>query len=204
MVNLIKHKLVLASHNDGKIREIKDLLLPLVADVLSAKELSLPEPEETGKTFQENAELKAREISQMAGLIALADDSGLVVPTLNGDPGIYSARWAEVSQGKRDFSYAINKIGKLLEYKSGVQAFMFCVLSLAFPDGTCQSFEGKIEGTLEFPPRGINGFGYDPIFKPVQYNQTFGEMDPTYKHKISHRSIAFGKFLSYLKGLESL
>lgn len=198
MVHLTHNKLVIASHNDGKVREIKELLSPLGFEVISAKELSLPEPEETGKSFQENAELKACEITKATGLISLADDSGLVIPALNGDPGIYSARWAEIEPGKRDFAFAIDKIGTLLHYKSGTAAFMVCVLSLAFPDGTCHSFEGLIEGTLDFPPRGENGFGYDPIFKPIGYDQTFAEMDPSFKHKISHRSVAFKKFLEYL------
>lgn len=192
-------QLVIASHNNGKVKEIKALVSPLGFQVTTARDLNLPEPEETGTTFIENSQLKAKEIAHASGLPSLADDSGLVIPALNGDPGIYSARWAEVTPGQRDFNVAINKIGQLLAFRANTPASMICVLSLALGDGTCYSFSGEVQGTLQFPQRGTQGFGYDPIFQPDGYATTFGEMDSAFKHSISHRARAFSLFLKFLK-----
>lgn len=191
-------RLIIASHNEGKVKEIKDLVLPLGFSVLTARDLGLSEPEETGTTFAENSQIKAKTIADASKIPSLADDSGLVIPALNGDPGIYSARWAEVEPGKRDFDFAINKVGKLLEFRSDIPASMVCVLTLAWPDGTHHSFTGEIEGTLQFPPKGTNGFGYDPIFQPNGFTKTFGEIEPAVKHAISHRSKAFALLLGFL------
>lgn len=201
MTHFPEKRLVIASHNEGKVKEIKDLIFPLGFSVVTAGALNLPEPEETGTTFVENSQIKAKTIAALSNLPSLADDSGLVIPALNGDPGVYSARWAEVAPGKRDFDFAINKIGKLLEFRSGTPASMICVLSLAWPNGTCQSFTGEIEGTLQFPPKGTNGFGYDPIFQPNEFDKTFGEMEPAFKHSISHRARAFALFLGFFESV---
>lgn len=198
MVHFPEKRLIIASHNEGKVREIKELVLPLGFSVITAHELGLPEPEETGITFTENSQIKAKAIASASNLPSLADDSGLVIPALKGDPGIYSARWAEVAPGKRDFDFAINKVGKLLEFRSGTPASMVCVLTLAWPNGTCHSFTGEIEGTLQFPPKGTKGFGYDPIFQPNGFDITFGEMEPAFKHSISHRAHAFALFFDFL------
>jgi len=181
-------KLIVASHNAGKVREIRDLLAPFRTDVISAGELNLPEPEETGTTFIANAELKARAAATAANLPALADDSGLAVDALNGAPGIYSARWAGPD---KDFAFAMRRIENELHGKSNRRGAFICALSLAWPDGHCESFEGKVEGTLVFPPRGDRGFGYDPIFIADGLEVTFAEMSPEAKHAISHRADAF-------------
>lgn len=193
-------RLVIASHNRGKVREIQDLLRPYAVSVISAADLSLPEPEETGDSFVANAELKARAAAGTAGLTALADDSGLVVPALGGAPGIHSARWAGP---ERDFAAAMERISQGLAAVSGEisdeerrRAHFSCVLTLAWPDGHCESFEGIVRGTLVFPPRGVHGFGYDPIFIADGQRLTFGEMDPDAKHRISHRADAFAKLIS--------
>ena len=185
--------LVVASHNKGKVREIFDLLAPFGIAVKGAGELDLAEPEETGKTFAENAILKARAAAMAAKAYALADDSGLSVAALNGAPGIYSARWA--GEG-RDFSTAMNKIARLFqELKlTNASAKFVCSLALCDPQGNAEVFEGDVRGRLEFPPRGNNGFGYDPIFVANGMKQTFGEIDPAAKHAISHRANAFKKF----------
>lgn len=182
--------LVIASHNPGKVREIGALLQPFEVRVQSAADLDLPEPDETGDTFIANAELKARAAVAGAGMIALADDSGLVVPALDGAPGIYSARWA--GPGK-DFGAAMAKVQKALEAigESGARAYFACALALAWPDGHVENVEGRVEGRLTWPPRGDHGFGYDPMFIPDSYDITFGEMDPDMKHAISHRADAF-------------
>ena len=187
-------KLVIASHNAGKVTEIGDLLKPLKIDVVGAGELGLVEPEETGKTFIENAELKARLAAEAAGLPALADDSGMCVSALGGAPGIYSARWAGPD---KDFSYAVKRVNDALKMSgsSDRSCAFICVLSLAWPDGHVESFEGRITGTAVFPPRGTNGFGYDPIFQPTGHQLTFGEMFPQDKHAISHRAHAFSQLL---------
>jgi XTP/dITP diphosphohydrolase len=186
-------KLVVASHNAGKVREIRDLLAPFNAEVVSAGELGLPEPEETGLTFIANAELKALSASLGANVIALADDSGLAVDGLNGAPGIYSARWAGPT---KDFDLAMKKIENALGQNPDRNAQFICALSLAWPDGHCDTFEGKVAGKLTFPPRGSEGFGYDPIFIPEGFDITFGEMDPAKKHEMSHRADAFRQLVA--------
>lgn len=193
-------KLVIASHNAGKVREIGELLARLAIEVVSAAELDLPEPEETGETFHANAALKSLVAAKASGLPALADDSGLVVPALGGDPGIYSARWAGPD---KDFTMAMKRIeSELLEAEGraqGAVAHFICVLSLAYPDGTEHSFEGRIDGYLTFPPRGGLGFGYDPIFIPRGYDITFAEMAAHKKHEMSHRADAFRKLVGWLE-----
>src|SRR5712692_9954074 len=181
-------RLVIASHNPGKIEEIEALLAPYGVAAIGAAALGLPEPEETGASFEENAALKARVATQASGLPGLADDSGLVVPALAGAPGIYSARWAGPS---KDFCIAMERVQRELgESKSPLdrRAQFVAVLALAWPDGEVASFRGKVQGQLTWPPRGERGFGYDPIFIPDGYRMTFGEMDPAYKHQISHRA----------------
>lgn len=185
--------LVVASHNKGKVREIFDLLAPFGIAVKGVGELGLAEPEETGTTFAENAILKARAAALAAKAYALADDSGLSVVALGGAPGIYSARWAGEA---RDFTMAMNKIERLFqELKlTNMSAKFVCSLALCDPRGNVEVFEGDVRGHLEFPPRGKNGFGYDPIFVADGMKQTFGEIDPAAKHAISHRARAFKKF----------
>jgi XTP/dITP diphosphohydrolase len=189
-------KLVIASHNEGKVREIGELLEPLGIEVTSAAVLGLPEPEETGTTFAENAALKARAAAERAQLPALADDSGLAVAALDGAPGIHSARWAEDDEGKRDFRRAMEKVQESLADSEDRSATFVCALALARPDGSCKIFEGRVEGQIVWPPRGSRGFGYDPIFLPEGYDMTFGEMEPSEKHAISHRAKAFAKLLA--------
>ena len=185
--------LVIASHNQGKVREIGDLLRPFQVTVQSAGALGLPEPEETGTTFEANAELKALASARGSGKPALADDSGLCVVALNGDPGIYSARWAGPT---KDFALAMRKVEDALAGKADRRAFFVAALSLAWPDGHVETFRGEVHGTLVWPPRGTRGFGYDPIFLPEGGTQTFGEMNPAAKHAISHRAIAFRKLIA--------
>ncbi|HUC63409.1 MAG TPA: RdgB/HAM1 family non-canonical purine NTP pyrophosphatase [Alphaproteobacteria bacterium] len=186
-------KLVIASHNAGKVRELAELLAPFDVAVTSSAELGLVEPEETGATFEANAELKATEAANVSGMPALADDSGLVVPALDGAPGINSARWAGPG---RDFRPAIARIEREMRHKHDHQAFFVCVLSLAWPDGHIESFEGRAEGMLVFPPRGAKGFGYDPIFQPTGYQITYAEMEPAAKLAINHRADAFKKLIA--------
>jgi XTP/dITP diphosphohydrolase len=184
-------KLVIASHNEGKVREIEALLGPYGIQPVSAKSLDLPEPEETGTTFVANAELKALQAADLSGLPALADDSGLCVEALNGDPGIFSARWA--GPGK-DFGLAM----KLVEDKLAAagpdtvrDAHFVCALALAWPDGHVEWFEGRVDGLLVWPPRGEHGFGYDPMFVPNGHDRTFGEMTHDEKTPLTHRAAAF-------------
>ncbi|MBP6817808.1 MAG: RdgB/HAM1 family non-canonical purine NTP pyrophosphatase [Ferrovibrio sp.] len=188
-------KLVIASHNKGKLREIADLLRPYNVDTVSAGDLGLPEPEETGSTFVANAELKALASARGANLPALADDSGMSVDCLHGDPGIYSARWAGP---EKDFQLAMRKVWDAVE-KSGVQgvvaAQFVCVLTLAWPDGHVESFSGILPGQLVWPPRGLKGFGYDPMFVADGQALSFGEMEPEAKHAISHRALAFRQLI---------
>ena len=194
-------KLVIATHNEGKLREIRDLLAPYGIECLGAAELDLPEPEETGNTFVDNAELKAREAADLSGLPCLADDSGLSVDALHGRPGIYSARWAEDEGGNRDFSRAMDRVWREVEAagpEAGHDAHFVCALSIAWPDGAIQSFEGKVLGSLVWPPRGSNGFGYDPMFVAAGMDKTFGEIDPVEKHAISHRADAFRQLVAAL------
>jgi len=184
--------LVIASHNPGKVREIDALLHPFKVRVQSAGALGLSEPEETGTTFEANAELKALASAKGSGKPALADDSGLCVVALGGDPGIYSARWAGP---RKDFTLAMRKVEDGLAGKTDRRAFFVAALSLAWPDGHVETFRGEVHGTLVWPPRGTRGFGYDPMFLPEGGAQTFGEMEPDAKHAISHRAVAFRKLI---------
>jgi XTP/dITP diphosphohydrolase len=186
-------KLVIASHNPGKVREIGDLLRPFDARVMSAAELNLEEPEETGTTFVANAELKARFVAEASGLPALSDDSGLVVEALGGAPGVVSARWAGPD---KDFAVAMRRVEDELAGASNRRAYFACALALCWPDGHCEIFEGTVHGDLVWPPRGTLGFGYDPMFVAGGRDITFGEMDPEEKHRISHRADAFRKLVA--------
>jgi len=182
--------LIVATHNPGKLREIVELLAPYGIHVSSAAERGLPEPEETGTTFLANAELKALAAALAAGVPALSDDSGLAVDGLDGAPGIYSARWAGPS---KDFGAAMARVERELAERGTTnrRAHFISALTLAWPDGHYESFEGRVSGTLTFPARGDRGFGYDPIFIPDGLQQTFGEMHEATKHRISHRARAF-------------
>jgi XTP/dITP diphosphohydrolase len=186
-------RLVIASHNPGKVREIAELLAPYAVTVEAAGALGLAEPEETGDSFRANAALKARAAAAAADLPALADASGLAVDALGGKPGIHSARWAGPD---RDFAAAMAKVEDALGEEPNRSARFVCVLTLAWPDGHCESFEGRVEGALVWPPRGDRGFGYDPIFRPRGHAITFGEMAPASKHAISHRADAFAKLIA--------
>lgn len=186
--------LVIASHNRGKVAEIADLLTPLGIAIESAGDLGLPEPVEDGTTFAENAILKAEAAARATGRPALADDSGLVVSALGGAPGIYAARWAETPDG-RNFDTAMARVQAELGDNADRTARFVCVLALAWPDGHVETFAGRVDGEIVWPPRGSRGFGYDPIFCASGDNRTFGEIDPAEKHAISHRAIAFRKLL---------
>ena len=193
-------KIIIGTHNNGKFKEICDLL-PENINKISPKDLNLPSPNEIGSTFKENSKIKAEYFAKKANLIAISDDSGLMIDLLSGAPGIYSSRWAG---RKKDFSLAMNKIERKMRKvcdmrKKDRKAFFVCALSLYFPDHTYKVFEGKIHGHLQFPPKGANGFGYDPIFVPVGFSKTFGEMKYNFKEKISHRARAFQKLMQYLK-----
>lgn len=187
-------KLVIATHNQGKLREIGALVAPFGVNVVSAGELGLPEPVEDGETFAANAEIKARAAANAAGLPALADDSGLAVTALGGQPGIYSARWAGPD---KDFNLAMERVEQELAGKDDRSAHFVCALALCMPEqpdgspGLCQIFEGTVHGTLVWPPRGDKGFGYDPVFQANGYDITFAEMAPDEKQAISHRAHAF-------------
>ena len=198
----IGEKLVIATHNAGKFREISALLEPFGIECLSAEALDLPEAEETGVSFVDNAEIKAREAADLTGLPALADDSGLCVDALGGMPGIFSARWAEERAGGRDFRLAMERVWEQLEAcgpRVTRDAHFVCALAIAWPnDGQCEAFEGRVDGKLVWPPRGDKGFGYDPMFIAAGHEQTFGEMDPAEKHRISHRAEAFAKLVAAL------
>jgi XTP/dITP diphosphohydrolase len=196
-------EIVIASHNDGKVEEIRGLLKKYKFKIFSLKKFSHIEPKENGKTFIENSVIKAVNALKITGLPSISDDSGLCIPALNNDPGIYSARWA--GKGK-NFDLASKKIEKkLLEKYRNKQklfkAFFCCALTIALPDGTIKSFEGKVFGTLQFPPKGKNGFGYDPIFIPKGYKKTFGEMKYSFKERISHRQKAFKKLHNFIAKL---
>ena len=192
-------RLIVASHNAGKVREIAALLGPRGIEAVGAAALGLAEPEETGETFIANAALKARAATNASGEPALADDSGLVVPALDGAPGIYSARWA--GPGK-DFRVAMDRIEAELAARGretiGAAAYFVCALSLGWPDGHCETVEGRVDGTLTFPPRGRHGFGYDPVFIPDGYGRTFGEMPPEEKQPLTHRARAFQQLAAFL------
>jgi XTP/dITP diphosphohydrolase len=190
-------RLVVASHNAGKVAEIVELVAPFGLKIATAAELGLPEPAETGASFVANAELKAVAAAQVAGLPALADDSGLEVVALGGAPGIYSARWAGPH---KDFGVAMRRVHAELDRceawrPPGPLANFTAALCLAWPDGEAAAFEGKVHGHLVWPPRGAKGFGYDPMFVPEGETQTFGEMEPEAKHAISHRARAFERFV---------
>jgi len=207
-------RIVIASHNQGKVREIAELLGPYGVEPVSAAELGLPEPDEIGATFIDNADLKARAAADLTGLPALADDSGLCVEALGDRPGIFSARWALAGdprvppeggpgevEGERDFGLAMRRVQESLEAAgpdASRNAHFVCALALCWPDGHSEWFEGRVDGTLVWPPRGDRGFGYDPMFVPAGRDLTFGEMDPAEKHSISHRADAFRKLVDAL------
>lgn len=203
MRKLLPGKLVIASHNQGKVREIRALLAPFGIEPVSAGDLGLPEPEETGTSFAENALLKAHASAQGSGLPALADDSGLCVAALGGAPGVYTADWAERQPFEggpgRDWYMAMGKVeGKLAEIGPDADrsAAFVCTLAIAWPDGEEAVFEGRVEGHLTWPPRGTLGFGYDPVFVPTGGEQTFAEIAPEAKHAVSHRADAFAKLVA--------
>ncbi|MDP3551607.1 MAG: RdgB/HAM1 family non-canonical purine NTP pyrophosphatase [Novosphingobium sp.] len=203
MPRLSTGKLVIATHNAGKLKEIQALLAPYGIECLSAGALGLPEPAETGTTFIENALIKAQAAAQAAQIPALADDSGLCVEALGGAPGVYTADWAEadVFEGgpRRDWYMAMGKVeGKLAELGPDTprNCHFACVLAIAWPNGEHAVYEGRAPGTLTWPPRGKLGFGYDPVFVPVGDTRTFAELDPAEKHAISHRADAFAKLVA--------
>ena len=200
-------KIVVASHNASKLREFADLLTPFGLEAKSAKEFGLPEPDETGTTFEENAYIKAHAAALATGLPAMSDDSGLVVDALDGAPGVYTANWAELPDGSRDFMMAMQRTEVALQESGAVEAKQrtgrfVAVICLAFPDGEAEYYRGEAEGTLVWPPRGEKGFGYDPVFLPAGHERTFGEMEAAEKHgwkpgqetALSHRAKAFQKF----------
>jgi len=196
-------KLVIATHNAGKLKEIGALLAPFGVDCISAGALGLPEPAETGRTFVDNALIKARAAAEASGLVALADDSGLSVAARDGRPGVYTADWAErqwfEGDAGRDWYMAMGKVEGMLQAKgpgTPREAWFSCVLALAWPDGEHEVYEGRIDGTLTWPPRGTLGFGYDPVFMPAGRKVTFAELDPAEKHRISHRAHAFAKLVA--------
>ena len=195
-------KLVVASHNAGKVREINALIAPFGLAAISAGALGLPEPDETGTMFASNARLKSRTAANASGLPALADDSGICVAALDGAPGIFSARWGGAA---KDFNAAMERVQRELQIRGAMlpserTAHFVSALSLSWPDGEDQIFEGRSFGEVVWPPRGNLGFGYDPMFLPDAYDQTFGEMDAETKDKISHRARAFEKFMKACLG----
>lgn len=192
MRHFTESTLLIASHNNGKVAELQQLFAPYHINLISAAALNIPEPEETGSSFAENAVLKARYYSAAAGMPALADDSGLAVKALDGAPGIYSARWAGES---KDFSVAMQKIEQLMAGKDDRRAAFVCALALCWPEGHLEEVEGRVEGQLSFPARGEKGFGYDPIFVPQGYDLTFAEMPAAEKNALSHRADAFAKLI---------
>ena len=197
MLSLVSSdRLVLATHNQGKLREFARLLDGYVPPLVSAGELGLSEPEETGQTFTENALLKARAAATASGSVALADDSGVCVAALNGDPGIYSARWAGPN---KDFAYAMRRVHDAMGDAGDRSAYFICVLALVWPNGHEETIEGRLDGQIIWPPRGTNGHGYDPLFVPDGATQTFGEMDDTQKNALSHRGRAVQKLIARLK-----
>ena len=196
-------KLVIATHNAGKLKEIAALLEPYGVECISAGSLGLPEPAETGRTFVDNALIKARAAAESSGLPALADDSGLSVAALGGLPGVWTADWAErqwfEGDPGRDWYMAMGKVEGMLQAKGPEAprgAWFSCVLALAWPDGELLVYEGRADGTLAWPPRGTMGFGYDPVFVPTGYDRSFAELDPAEKHRISYRADAFAKLVA--------
>jgi len=195
--------LVIATHNAGKLKEISALIEPHGINCISAGSLGLPEPAETGKTFVENALIKARAAAEASGLAALADDSGLSVDALDGRPGVYTADWAErqwfEGEPGRDWYMAMGKVEGMLQHlgpETNRSAAFHCVLAIAWPDGEQAIYEGKCAGSLTWPPRGTLGFGYDPVFIPTESDLTVAEIDPQEKHRISHRADAFAKLVA--------
>ena len=201
-------RLVIATHNAGKLREFKELLAPFDLDLISAGELGLGEPDETGTTFIDNARIKAHAAAEASGLVALADDSGLCVDALGGDPGVYTANWAgSAANGGRDYMIGMRRVEDSLQAAGANtpaerHGSFNATLCLAHPDGREIIFEGKVEGTLVWPPRGSKGHGFDPIFMPSGFDITFGEMPAEMKHSwspgkigLSHRARAFAKFV---------
>jgi non-canonical purine NTP pyrophosphatase (RdgB/HAM1 family) len=186
-------KLVLASHNKGKLREIEALLRPLGIEVVSAGALGLPEPEEDAPDFAGNARIKALAAATASSLPALSDDSGFCVAALDGAPGVLSARWAGPS---KDFASAMAQVQERIGDNPDRRAWFIAALCLAWPDGHTETFLGRIDGTVVWPPRGDKGFGYDPMFVPAGAQMTFGEMDPEEKHAVSHRARAFAQVLT--------
>lgn len=199
----IGERLVIATHNPGKLREIAAMIELLGLNCVGAEELGLPEPEEIGNSFADNADLKAREAADLSGLPALADDSGLCVDALHGLPSIFSARWAEDENGIRDWMRAMERVWREVEAggpEAGHDAHFACALAIAWPnDGQTETFDGRVDGSLVWPPRGARGFGYDPMFIPVGHDETFGEIEPNLKHQISHRANAFRKLVAALQ-----
>jgi len=211
MYDLHQDKLLIASHNEGKISEFRELLGLLKIDISSSKELKLPEPVEDGQTFEDNALIKAKSASNLSNLISLSDDSGIEIDALDKQPGIYSARWAGP---KKDFDFAMREVTRLLDEKKIAiaerTARFVCALCLFYPNGEYHFFVGKVEGRVVWPPRGEYGFGYDAIFEPLNMNKTFGEITSGEKHSwtpkkvgLSHRAKAFAKFVSYLSQKKS-
>ncbi|PWL19314.1 non-canonical purine NTP pyrophosphatase, RdgB/HAM1 family [Falsochrobactrum shanghaiense] len=216
MKALEKGKLIVASHNAGKLREFDGLLGPFGFEVSSVAALGLPEPDETGTTFEENAYIKAFAAAEATGLPALSDDSGIMIDALDGAPGVYTADWAQKADGTRDFAMAMQKVEDLLQEKGATtpekrKARFVSVICLAWPDGEAQYYRGEVEGTLVWPPRGDKGFGYDPVFLPDGYEKTFGEMEADEKHgwkpgdasALSHRARAFKLFAEKTLGTVS-
>jgi XTP/dITP diphosphohydrolase len=200
-LKLPENRIVVASHNPGKVREIADLLRPLGIEAISAGELDLPEPEETETTFEGNARLKAEAAAEASGLAALSDDSGLCVDALGGAPGIFSARWAGPA---KDFKIAMQKVEHELRDRYALspdqrKAHFVCALCLAMPGQESKVYRGEVHGLMVWPPRGEKGFGYDPVFQPDGHDITFGEMDPDAKHAMSHRARAFAQLVDELK-----
>ena len=189
------NKLVIASHNKGKIREIRELLKPLNIQIISACELKIAEPIENGLTFKENALIKSKFVSNETGLPCISDDSGICFKDLNDEPGIFSARWAGVD---KDFDLAMFKVYKAIEkiIKPSLKCYFVCSLSICWPDQFDVTVSGSVDGMFTWPPRGGNGFGYDPIFMPIGFDKTYGELEPEFKHSISHRSIAFNQLIN--------
>ncbi|HAH66230.1 MAG TPA: non-canonical purine NTP pyrophosphatase, RdgB/HAM1 family [Rhizobiales bacterium] len=187
-------RIVIATHNEGKASELAELFAPLGIETVSAGALGLKEPEETGESFAENAEVKAEAAAAASGMLAVADDSGLEVASLGGAPGIHSARWGGPN---KDFRLAMERVNRELEASGATdrRANFTCALAFAQPAGKTLVFTGKVDGTLVWPPRGTRGFGYDPIFVPDGYTETFGEMDPALKNEMSHRMRAFEKLI---------
>ena len=200
---LTSSTLVIATHNAGKLREIAGLLAPYGVECVSAGALGLPGPAETGTSFAENALIKARAAAQASQLAALADDSGLSVAGLGGKPGVYTADWAErqwfEGEPGRDWYMAMGKVEGMLQ-EMGPEAdracWFSCALAIAWPDGASVVYDGRVDGSYRWPPRGTMGFGYDPVFVPVGYNLSFAELDPAEKHRVSHRADAFAKLVA--------